>query len=215
MEAIRSDEERAYYDLNARVYAWFARYYDLVTVPLRRLRHEVVRAAHAGRSSRVLDVATGTGAQASAFAEVAREVVGVDLSPAMLSVARRKRHHPNLTLLRADATSLPFPEGDFDVSCVSFALHEMPVSIRETVIREMVRVTVPGGTIVVVDYGLPRNAGASFLVRHAVALYERDHYAEFIGSDLRALLEKAGVSIEEERRRVVGIARIVVGSRRA
>ena len=208
-----SEEERAYYDLNERVYSRFAPFYDLAALPLRRLRHDVVRATRAGPESRVLDVATGTGSQASAFAEVAREVVAIDLSPEMLRVARRKRGHPKLTFLQADATALPFRDGDFDVACVSFALHEMPVSIREAVLAEMVRVTARGGTIVVVDYGLPTGAVASFVVRHAVELYERDHYAEFIRSDIREFLERAGVSVREERRALHGVARILVGTR--
>ena len=209
-----SEEERAYYALNQRVWPRFAPFYDLVTVPLRGLRHEVVRAAGIGPASRVLDVATGTGSQASAFAEVAREVVAIDLSPAMLAVARRKRHRPNVKYVQGDASALPFADGEFDASCVSFALHEMPASIREAVLAEMVRVTAPGGTLVVVDYGLPRNAVASFLVRHAVGLYERDHYADFLRSDVRGLLEHAGVLLREDRRALAGIARVLVGRRR-
>jgi demethylmenaquinone methyltransferase/2-methoxy-6-polyprenyl-1,4-benzoquinol methylase len=130
----------------------------------------------------------------------------------MLGVARRKRRRPNLRFVQGDATALPFGDGEFDASCVSFALHEMPASIREAVLAEMVRVTAPGGTIVVVDYGLPKNALASFMVRHAVGLYERDHYAEFIRTDVRAFLEKAGVSVREERRGLSGIARVLVGT---
>ena len=208
-----SEEERAYYDLNDRVYSRFAPFYDLVALPLRRFRHEVVRAAAIGPGSRVLDVATGTGSQASAFADVAREVVAIDLSPAMLAVARRKRGRPNVTFVQADATALPFADREFDAACVSFALHEMPAAIREAVLREMVRVTAPGGTIVVVDYGLPRKALARFVVRHVVELYERDHYAEFIRTDVRAFLEQAGVSVREERRGLGGIARVLVGNR--
>ena len=115
--------------------------------------------------------------------------------------------------VQGDATELPSADGEFDASCVSFALHEMPVSVREAVVREMVRVTAPGGAVVVVDYGLPKNAIGRFVVRHAVALYERDHYAEFIRTDVRALLEKAGVSVREERPGLSGIARVVVGRR--
>ena len=93
--------------------------------------------------------------------DVADAVIGIDLSEAMLRVARRKNGLPNVTFQRADATALPFEDANFDAACVSFALHEMPATIRERVVREMARVTKVGGTVVVVDYALPRNRAAS------------------------------------------------------
>jgi len=207
----RTDEERAYYSLNRRVYAKFAPFYDLVVMPLRRLRRQVVQIAGADPTSKVLDVATGTGAQAAAFAEQCREVVGIDLSPAMLRVARRKHQRPNLTFLEADATELPFDDARFDVSCISFALHEMPASVRDRVVREMARVTRRGGTVVVVDYALPANRAARALVYRLVKLYERDHYADFVRSDVQALLRGAGIDPQEERAALLGAARVVTG----
>jgi demethylmenaquinone methyltransferase/2-methoxy-6-polyprenyl-1,4-benzoquinol methylase len=204
-------EEREYYSLSKRVYAVFAPFYDAVTFPLKRLRREVASMAGAGPGSKVLDIATGTGAQALAFAETSAEVVGVDLSEAMLRVAQRKNRLPNVTFRQADATELPFEDASFDVSCISFALHEMPSSIRERAVLEMRRVTKPGGTIVIVDYALPENALARTLVYHVVKLYERDHYAGFVRSDLRALLEGMGISVQQERSALLGAAKIVTG----
>lgn len=166
-----------------------------------------------GPGSRILDVATGTGAQAFAFADKAGEVVGIDLSEAMLRIARRKNRFPNVTFQQADAAELPFDDGAFDASGVSFALHEMPISIRERVIREMARVTKPGGSVTVVDYGLPQNRVASSLVFHIVKLYERDHYANFVRSDLGALLQSAGIEPSEHRSALRGLAKIVTGRR--
>jgi len=88
---LTTDEEASYYSLNRRVYAIFARFYDAVAFPLRQLRHEVTNMVHLRPDSRLLEVATGTGAQAFAFADKAREVVGIDLSGAMLRIARRKK----------------------------------------------------------------------------------------------------------------------------
>jgi len=208
-----SAEEQAYYQRNESVYAWFARYYDVLTRPLRRLRREVVEAAGLPPSARVLDVATGTGAQALAFAGTAAEVVGIDLSEAMLSAARRKNPPTHVSFVRADATDLPFPAERFDVTCISFALHEMPASVRGRVIREMARATRHGGTVVVVDYALPAGRLASALAFRLVRLYERDHYAEFVRSDLPALLEGAGIAVRTDRRALLGNVRIVVGDK--
>ena len=210
-----TDEEASYYSLNRRVYAIFARFYDAVAFPLRRLRHEVASMVHLRPDSRLLDVATGTGAQAFAFADRVREVVGIDLSGAMLRIARRKNRFPNVTFLEADATALPFDDASFDATCVSFALHEMPSSIRERVIREMARVTMPGGSIIVVDYALPQGRAASALAFHVVKLYEPDHYASFVKSDLAALLESAGIEALDRRSMLFGLARVTVGRKSA
>ncbi len=207
----RTAEERAYYARNERVYEYFAHFYDLVVFPLAGLRRDVARAAGVGAGSKALDVATGTGAQALAFAATCKEVVGVDLSEAMLRVARRKNHFPNLTFVRADATALPFEDASFDVACVSFALHEMPGSVRAAVLREMARVTRTGGTLVIVDYALPHNPVASALVLRAVKLYERDHYEDFVRCDLRAMLREAGVEPRSGLRVLGGVATVVTG----
>jgi ubiquinone/menaquinone biosynthesis C-methylase UbiE len=204
--------EAQYYELNRRVYPKLAPVYDFVALPIRKLRRRVVALAGIEARSRVLDVATGTGAQARAFAAVAREVVGIDLSAAMLRVASRKHRLPNLQLERADATALPFADGSFDAACISFALHEMPPSVRERVLREMTRVTKRGGTLVVVDYALPRSAVARTIVVRAVRLYERDSYAEFVRSDLPALLRNVGIEPRADQPALGGLARVIVGA---
>jgi len=211
--AERTEEERDYYALQRRVYSVFAHVYDAVVFPLRRLRREVASMVDLGPGARVLDVATGTGEQALAFAEKACEVVGIDLSAAMLRVARRKSRSPNVTFQQGDASELPFDDASFDACCVSFALHEMPASVRERVVREMARVTRPGGAFIMVDYGLPRGRFAGGLVYEAVKLYERDHYAEFVKSDVAALVESAGFEIRDQRPVLAGAARILTGRR--
>jgi demethylmenaquinone methyltransferase/2-methoxy-6-polyprenyl-1,4-benzoquinol methylase len=211
--AERTQEERDYYVLQRRVYPIFAHVYDAVVFPIRRLRREVAGMVDLGPGARVLDVATGTGQQAFAFAEKAYEVLGVDLSEAMLRVARRKNRFPSLTFQWADASALPFEDASFDASCVSFALHEMPASVRGRVVGEMARVTKPGGAFIMVDYGLPSGRLAAALVFNAVKLYERDHYASFVKSDVGALVENAGIEISEQRPALGGAARILCGRR--
>jgi len=208
----QTDEERAYYSFQRRAWAIFAPFYDaLVFFPFRRLTSEVANVVQLPSGCRLLDVATGTGARAFAFANSAREVVGIDMSEAMLRIARRKNRFSNVTFQQADAADLPFEDDSFDASCVSFALHEMPSSIRDRVVREMVRVTKPGGLVIVVDYALPRNRVASSFAYHVIKLYERDHYATFVKSDLAALLENAGVELAEQRSALLGMAQIKTG----
>jgi len=207
----RTDEEREYYSFSRRAYAVFAHIYDAVVFPIRKLRREVASMVDLPPGARLLDVATGTGQQAFAFAEKASKVVGIDLSEEMLRIARRKNRFPNVSFQQADAAELPFEDDSFDASCVSFALHEMPTSVRERVAREMARVIKPGGSITVVDYGLPRSQLASALTFHFVKVYERDCYAGFVKSDWRALLEDAGVKVLDDRPALRGVARVMTG----
>jgi ubiquinone/menaquinone biosynthesis C-methylase UbiE len=107
---------------------------------------------------------------------------------------------------------LPFADAAFDAATISFAAHEMPESVRERALREMARVTRHGGRVAVVDYGFPRNAVARWIVFHVVKLYERDHYAEFVYSDLPALLRRCRIQPTIDRPMLGGIARVVIGS---
>jgi demethylmenaquinone methyltransferase/2-methoxy-6-polyprenyl-1,4-benzoquinol methylase len=211
----RTEEERLYYKTSADLYGSpFASFYDVIAFPLRWLRRRVVRLAHVTLGMCVLDVATGTGAQARAFAAVGARVVGIDLSTRMLAIARRKNRDPNTTFIEADATALPMPDESFDVGAVSLALHEMPPSVRSRAVHELARVTRRGGTVVVVDFARPRNRIWRAIVVRVLSLFERDAYPEFIRSDLRALLSQAGIIVREEHRAFLDTARIVVGVRR-
>ncbi|WP_127503383.1 class I SAM-dependent methyltransferase [Actinoplanes solisilvae] len=82
----------------------------------------------------MLDVACGTGAVACA--STAGRVTGLDLNPAMLAIARRKR--PDLDWQLGDALELPFADGAFDVVVSQAALMFFPD--RVGVLREMARV---------------------------------------------------------------------------
>lgn len=101
---------------------------------------------------RVLDVGTGAGALAIAFAPLVREVVGVDVVPELLAEGR-KRAPANVELVEADATALPFERSSFDLVCTARTLHHVPRP--ELVLAEMNRVLRPGGTMLVVDQLAP------------------------------------------------------------
>jgi len=207
------DEEKEYYSLVKKVFDILAPFYDIVAAPLSRLRGRVVDFTGAEKGSKILDVATGTGKQAFAFAEKGYDVTGIDLSEAMLKVANKKNRYKNVNFQVTDATNLPFEDNSFDVASVSFALHDMPLTIREKVLKEMVRVTKPEGMIVIVDYALPRNRIGRFLIYHFVRLYEREYYLRFIKSDLEALLRKSCIEIKEELRVLLGAVRILKGTK--
>ncbi len=99
---------------------------------------------------RALDVGAGAGALAFALSPLVREVVGVDRVPELLTHARERAVlFDNVTFVEGDATSLPFGDGTFDLVGTLRTLHH--VGHPEEVIAEIVRVTRPGGRILVVD----------------------------------------------------------------
>jgi demethylmenaquinone methyltransferase/2-methoxy-6-polyprenyl-1,4-benzoquinol methylase len=140
-------------------------------------------------------------------------VTGVDLTESMLEVARRHNKNGFVKFEVGDATHLRFEENTFDVSCISFALHDMPLNIRAKVLQEMARVTKPGGVIMIVDYDLPQNKISRALIYRFITLYEGEYYKQFIGSDLDTLLHKTGIEICERVPILFGAGRILKGTK--
>jgi SAM-dependent methyltransferase len=113
------------------------------------LRRQLERFLEPAGTERALDVGTGTGPLAIALAPLVREVVGVDLVPEMLAEARSQAGDQNVTFVEGDATALPFETASFDLTATSRTIHH--VQRPELAIAEMVRVTRPGGRVVVID----------------------------------------------------------------
>ena len=93
-------------------------------------------------AERALDVGCGAGALALALAPLVRQVVGIDRVPELLALAR-ERAPENATFVEADATQLPFADGEFDLAGTLRTLHHVPRP--ELVVVELVRVTRVGG----------------------------------------------------------------------
>jgi len=109
---------------------------------------------------RVLDVASGTAAVAIELARSHpnRTVVGIDQSPEMLAAGRERVVHAGLSdrieLREGQAEVLPFADGEFDA--VSFTYLLRYVDDVPATLRELARVVRPGGTVAMLEFGLPR-----------------------------------------------------------
>jgi ubiquinone/menaquinone biosynthesis C-methylase UbiE len=153
-----------------------AEVYDALFVPalFARVARVVADAAGPRRGSSVLDLGCGTGALTGAVVErVGAEgaVVGLDLNPQMLAVARRKPWPAQWIEGRAEA--LPFPDRHFDAVASQFAL--MFFDDRTRALREMRRVLRPGGalTVAVCD-AVERSPGYGRLARLLERLFGRE-----------------------------------------
>ncbi len=101
----------------------------------------------------VLDVATGTGLVAEALLARGFRVTGLDQSPGMLANARA-RFGDRVELVEASADALPFPDASFDHLTFTYLLRY--VDEPGATLAELARVVRPGGTVAMVEFGLPR-----------------------------------------------------------
>jgi demethylmenaquinone methyltransferase / 2-methoxy-6-polyprenyl-1,4-benzoquinol methylase len=127
---------------------------DVLSLGQDRLwRRAVVKAVDAKPGERILDIAAGTGTSSEPWADQEIDVVPADFSLGMLRVGRRRR--PDMAFTAADAMSLPFADESFDVVTMSFGLRN--VAEPETALREFLRVTKPGGRLLVCEFSQPVN----------------------------------------------------------
>lgn len=148
---------------------------------------------------RALDVGTGAGALALALAPIVREVVGVDRVPELLKLARA-RAPANVTFVEGDAEHLPFDEGSFDLAGTLRTLHHVPRP--ELVLAELVRVTRPGGRLLVVDQIAPVDPLDAIAVDRFERARDPGHTRLLPDIDLRQLFEANGLVLVRERRDV-------------
>lgn len=99
----------------------------------------------------ILDVGCGTGTHLELYQRYHCNLYGLDLSPSMLEVAR-KRLGGTAQLDLGDATHMPYEEGMFDLVIAMLTLHEMPPKTRELVLGEMKRVLKKDGRILLIDF---------------------------------------------------------------
>ncbi|KAA9111736.1 class I SAM-dependent methyltransferase [Microbacterium rhizomatis] len=123
-------------------------------------RVATTRAVAPRQGQRILDLAAGTGASSVALARSGAEVVAADFSPGMIAEGERRHGAgapgggiPNLSFVEADATALPFGDAEFDTVTISFGLRN--VNDPKKALAEMLRVTKPGGRLVVCEFSQP------------------------------------------------------------
>lgn len=162
-------EVRVLFDRIARVYDPMNLAISAFQEP--RWRRRLVEAARLRPGGSALDVATGTGKVAADLARRAGpggRVVGLDLSPGMIEIARRRftagvdpAGLAGLEFVVGDALALPFPDDTFDAATIAFGMRNLPD--YRAGFAEMARVVRPGGRVLCLEIARPRSRLARIL----------------------------------------------------
>ncbi len=181
-----------------------ARNYDLTNDVLslgqtRLWRKAVARAVDARAGERVLDLAAGTATSSLPYAATGARVVPCDFSLGMLREG--KKRHPELPLTAGDATRLPFRDGVFDAVTISFGLRN--VHDTSAALAEMLRVTRPGGRVVICEFSQPtwaplRTVYTEYLMRAlppvATAVSSNPDAYVYLAESIRAWPDQRGLA---------------------
>jgi demethylmenaquinone methyltransferase/2-methoxy-6-polyprenyl-1,4-benzoquinol methylase len=148
-----------------RLFGTIADRYDFITGFLsygqdRRWKRRLIREAGLSHGQRVVDLACGTGDIALQAAAMGATVIGLDITPRMVELARAKakraRHEgmwPLPVFLVGDMTALPFPDRSVHVVTTGYGLRNVP--ILEEALDEIARVLMPGGRLLSLDFNRP------------------------------------------------------------
>ncbi|MFN0133625.1 MAG: bifunctional demethylmenaquinone methyltransferase/2-methoxy-6-polyprenyl-1,4-benzoquinol methylase UbiE [Phycisphaerales bacterium] len=232
-EALLHPHEQA--DKPARVRAMFAaiaRRYDLNNRVHslgrdRAWRRFAADRARVAEGDHVLDVACGTGdltlelARRGGGRDAAR-VVGLDFTPEMLAIARRKAQPRPVEFVEGDAMALPFADASFDAVTIAFGIRNVAEPMRA--LREFARVLRSGGRVVVLEFDRPRTAVmrwvtagyCGWLMPRTATLISGDRsgayrylprsVGTFVGAEeLRGMIAEAGFRDVQSKRLTMGV----------
>jgi ubiquinone/menaquinone biosynthesis C-methylase UbiE/catechol 2,3-dioxygenase-like lactoylglutathione lyase family enzyme len=156
----------------------------------------LIELAAAQPTDRALDISTGGGHTALALAPHVSTVVASDLTPEMLAAARAfiaSRGVTNVEFVVADAERLPFLGDTFDLVTVRIAPHHY-ADVRAAV-REMARVLMPGGRLVLIDNVAPEDPTLDALENRWEKLRDPSHVRNYTVAEWRGFLGESGLRI--------------------
>ncbi|MDQ3915243.1 MAG: methyltransferase domain-containing protein [Actinomycetota bacterium] len=155
---------------------------------------DVVAFSGASAGDTVVEVGAGTGNFLALFRDAAARLVAVDLTPAMLAEARR---HGALHLVAGDGRRLPLRSGCADLVTSAQALHH--VHDPATVVKELRRVTRPGGRVLIVDQVATERYEEALMMTRLESARDPSHAVSRPPSAYRMIARAAGLEILDER----------------
>jgi len=183
--------------------------YDLIEFIRRGTRAKAIHYSDWQPGEKVLDVCTGTGELALAFAKLGAEVTGIDIVDNMLQRAKEKSNGYHPTWLKMDATEMKFPAKYFDVATLSLALHHMPNRTQHKVLSELARVT--RRKVILVEPHQPFNKNLHWAWGLVASLVDESEYMpQWVRQDLSQTCQTAGLEVEKIVVKTFAIHRITI-----
>ncbi len=191
-------------DAYRRIAPVYDRLFDNLNQGLRLAGMRLFRPA---KGMRVLDVGCGTGSHLDLYRRYQCQLHGIDLSPAMLALARR-RLGAAARLELGDATCMPYPGRQFDLILSMLSLHEMAPPTRAGVLAEMQRVLKDDGRLLLIDFHpgpyQPLQGWISKAIIFASELAAgREHFKNYrrfmAAKGLAPLVARSGLEVEKQR----------------
>lgn len=194
-----------------RPYRRIARYYDLLDLPFERRRYAPIRPEmFRGLVGAVLDAGVGTGRNMPYYPPEAR-VTGLDLSPAMLARARRRRDRLGLDveLIEGDVCATALPDEHFDAAVATFLFCVLEDARQLPALRELARITKPGGEVRILEYQYSADPKRRFVMR-LWAPWVHLAYGATFDRQTERYLPDAGLEVVEERFLFQDIIKLIV-----
>ena len=163
----------------------FAGLYDLAfNIFLKKIQNKILNIVTCYKCKRIVDLGCGTGSQCILLHANKFDVTGIDISPSMLAVARKK--NSKIDYICGDIINTNFPDGHFDCAILSFVLHMNNPKNQQKILREAERIVGREGLIIVTDYGIPstpkgKTVGLLIKIIENLAVEEhRNNYHEYV-----------------------------------
>jgi ubiquinone/menaquinone biosynthesis C-methylase UbiE len=151
------------------------------------------------RSISLVDIACGTGGFLAELRHNWPELnlAGLDISPPYLERARRRGSAVDaIEFIQGNAEKIPLPDGSRDIVTCVYLFHELPRMVRETVLREMVRVLRPGGRLILLDsLQLGDTPALDPALTGFPETFHEPYYLDYLEHDLVALLAATGLRV--------------------
>ena len=183
-----------------KTYHRIARFYDALGMPFEHFRYKPLRRVmFADMGGALLDAGVGTGCNIPFYPEGAK-VTGIDLSPAMLARARRRREKlgTGVDLFEMNVMALDFADDSFDGVVSTFLFCVLDPADQRPALEELRRVCRPGDVIRILEYALSENPPRRFIMKLWAPWVRFAHGAAF-DRHTEQYLDSAGLELVERK----------------